>query len=192
MATGRLVSGGFGRVHCQQHPNYPLNFIQAGLFTFFASRWGGAIFSGVNTSNVSLHNHRCNEFELLNPNTGNLIWVNGFSTDISVSFKSIGRILSAFLRGQGKRTFNLLNWKTVTLPLYTKTTQILRKPPMASELKPQTRESINDIRKIPTHKQNSKTDWSRQIYVHIHIKKRAVSGIGDAVGEWGERIWAIR
>lgn len=77
-------------------------------------------------------------------------------------------------------------------------TQNLRKPQMALELKPQKRLSVNHIKN--TNKQakknkNKKTDWSQQIYVHIHIKKRAVSGVGEGVSEWGRkrrRIWAIR
>lgn len=62
------------------------------------------------------------------------------------------------------------------------------------EVKPQERLSVNNIKN--TNKQaKNKTDWSQQIYVHIHIKKRAVSGVGEGVGEWGRKrrkIWAIR
>lgn len=54
------------------------------------------------------------------------------------------------------------------------------------------------ISKIPTNRQKEKkteTDWSQQIYVHIHIKKRAVSGVDEGLVEWERRrrkIWAIR
>lgn len=64
---------------------------------------------------------------------------------------------------------------------------------MALEVKPQKNALI--ISKIPTNRQKNKTDWSQQIYVHIHIKKRAVSGVGEGVGQWERKrrkIWAIR
>lgn len=53
---------------------------------------------------------------------------------------------------------------------------------MALEVKPQ-KGYLLIILKIPTNRQKTrdKTDWSRQIYVHLHIKKRAVSGV------WGGR-----
>lgn len=48
---------------------------------------------------------------------------------------------------------------------------------MALEVKPQKKRlSVNNIKN--TNKQAKKkkeTDWSQQIYVHVHIKKRAVS-----------------
>lgn len=82
----------------------------------------------------------------------------------------------------------------VTLPLYTEeafppVTRNLRKPQMASEVKPPNGLFVNNIKNTnkQAKKQQAKTDWSEQIYVHIHIKKRAVSGVGEGVGEWGER-----
>lgn len=44
MPRGRCVWG--ERVHCQQHPIYPLSFIQAGLFTFLATHREVHFFNG--------------------------------------------------------------------------------------------------------------------------------------------------
>lgn len=52
---------------------------------------------------------------------------------------------------------------------------------MALEVKPQ-KDYLLIISKIPTNRQKKKPDWSQQIYVHIHIKKRAVSGVGEGGG----------
>lgn len=110
-----------------------------------------------------------------------------------------------FLRGQeGKTMFSLYcvfvklktnssNSLLYTLTLYTEkafphTTQNLRKLQMASEVKPpkkkkKKKDYLLIISKILTNRQkNNKTDWSQQIYVHIHIKKRAVSGVGERGG----------
>lgn len=89
---------------------------------------------------------------------------------------------------------------TVTLTLYTEkafpfTTQNLRNPQMALEVKPQKKGYLLIISKIPTNRQKKrKKHWSQQVYVHIHIKKRAVSGVGEGLGERERKrrkIWAI-
>lgn len=59
---------------------------------------------------------------------------------------------------------------------------------MALEVEPQKKRlSVNNIKNTNKQAKKPKTDWSQQIYVHIHIKKRAVSGVGERVGEWGRK-----
>lgn len=41
------------------------------------------------------------------------------------------------------------------------------------------------ISKIPTNRQKINTDWSQQMYVHINIKKRAISGAGGRGVDYG-------
>lgn len=64
------------------------------------------------------------------------------------------------------------------------TTQNLRNPQMASEVKPTKKGYLLIISKYQqTGKKKKKKNWSQQVYVHIHIKKRAVSGVGEGLGE---------
>lgn len=53
---------------------------------------------------------------------------------------------------------------------------------MAMEVKPQEGYSLVRLNYQQTGKKRRKKvmkqDWSRQFYVHLHIKKRAVSGVG--------------
>lgn len=61
---------------------------------------------------------------------------------------------------------------------------------MALEVKPQEGYSLVILkyqqtgkkRKKEERKKVMKRDWSRQFYVHLHIKKRAVSGVGGKGG----------
>lgn len=83
---------------------------------------------------------------------------------------------------------NKLSYSSVALSFYIEkafafTTQNLRKPQMALEVKPQTCLSVNNIKNTNKQAKKTKTDWPQQIYVHIHVKKRAVSGVWVRVGE---------
>ena len=53
-----------------------------------------------------------------------------------------------------------------------------------------TKKTVNNIKNLNKQANNNKTECSQQIYVHIHIKKRAVSGAEEGLGNWeggGER-----
>lgn len=123
----------------------------------------------------------------------------------SVSLKYIGRILSAYLRGQGKQsTISTVFFRLTQQPHLQPSPQrrhllsrhtTFRKPQMALEVKPQKKRlSVNNIKNTnkQAKKRKKETDWSQQIYVHVHIKKRAVSGVGEGGRRKRRKIWAIR
>lgn len=127
------------------------------------------------------------------------VWSDLHCTETQVSLKHTTRIRPHFRQVKAKQFLiccvfpkpNKNSSNSDTLSLYKeKAFTFMTEPQKTSNgigSKTTKRLSVNNIKNInKAKKKRNNTDWSQQMYVHIHIKKRAVSGVGW-VGGAGEK-----